>query len=206
LRGEEGILKELKESVYFATKNRSKYLEVVGIASSFGIDLKHLNIEKLEIQSEKLNEIASFAAMRAAKSSNRRVVAEDAGLFIEAWGGFPGPYSSYVFKTLGNEAILKLMRNVDERKAAFRAAIAYCKPGQRPVCFEGTARGIIGRKQRGTLGFGFDPIFIPSSGDGRTFAQMTTCEKGLFSHRAMAFAKFSKWYTSAQRHAQTGTS
>jgi len=192
-------LKEAEKSVYFATKNRNKFLEVVAIASSFGIDLKHLKVEKMEIQSDSLRDIACFAAMRAAKASNLRVIAEDAGLFVKVWTGFPGPYSSYVFKTLGNRGILKLMRNVEERQATFRAAIAYCKPSHAPVCFEGNVRGTISRNAKGRLGFGFDPIFIPSSGDGRTFAQMTNREKGRFSHRAMAFVKFSKWYASAQR-------
>ncbi len=192
-------MREPNLSVYFVTKNRAKFLEATRIAVTFGVRLKHLKIEKQEIQADKLSEIASFAAMQAANSSDCSVVSEDAGFFVDALRGFPGPYSSYVHGTLDISGILKLMKNVKQRGACFSAALAYCEPGQRPVCFTGVVRGVVGKEARGAHGFGFDPIFIPLQGDGRTFAEMTTDEKNSLSHRAKAFAKFSKWFTSSQR-------
>ena len=50
-------------------------------------------------------------------------------------------------------------------------------------------------EQRGNLGFGYDPIFVPNRGDGRTFAQMSTDEKNVYSHRAEALRKFAEWYS-----------
>jgi len=181
-------------TVYFATGNKGKFIEAADVAARFGITLKHMRIEKLEIQSNNLAEIASFAAMDAARSKSRPVVSEDAGFFVNALAGFPGPYSSYVFKTLGTGGILKLMEKRGERKAFFQASVAFCTPTSRPKCFTGLVQGRVSRKPKGTHGFGFDPIFIPNRGDGRTFAQMTTDEKNTLSHRALAFARFSKWF------------
>jgi XTP/dITP diphosphohydrolase len=158
-----------------------------------------LRIEKLEIQSNDLTAIASFAALQAARSKRCPVVSEDAGLFVNALGGFPGPYSSYVFKTLGTNGILRLMKNGSKRGAFFQAAVAFCTPKTRPRCFTGVVDGVVSRKPRGTNGFGFDPIFIPRQGDGRTFAEMATEEKNALSHRAMAFAKFSKWFIAKRK-------
>lgn len=191
-------MKEARHSVYFATHNRSKYLEASRIAEVFGIQLKQLNIEKEEIQSDSLTEIASHAALQAAKSRLHRVVSEDAGFFVEALGSFPGPYSAYVFRTLGTAGILKLMRGERNRNASFMAALAYCQPGKYPVCFKGVVKGVVSRRPKGTNGFGFDPIFIPLKGDGRTFAEMSIEEKNIISHRAGAFRQFSRWFTSKQ--------
>jgi XTP/dITP diphosphohydrolase len=181
-------------TVYFATGNRGKFIEAASVAARFGITLKFLRTEKLEIQSNSLAEIASFAAMNSARSMRRPVVSEDAGFFVDALAGFPGPYSSYVFKTLGTGGILKLMEKRGDRGAFFEASVAFCTPTSRPKCFTGFVEGRVSQSPKGTHGFGFDPIFIPKRGDGRTFAQMTTDEKNALSHRALAFARFSKWF------------
>ena len=190
--------RERRPVVYFSTGNTHKYHEAARVANGYNIDLKHLRIQKQEIQSDDLAEIASFSARHAAKSSRKAVVAEDAGLFVRGLHGFPGPYSSYVFDTVGTAGILRLMRNVKNRGASFQAAVAYCEPNQRPICFTGTVGGSLAWRPRGLHGFGFDPIFVPREGDGRTFAQMSINEKNLSSHRAKAFAKFCKWFASNQ--------
>jgi XTP/dITP diphosphohydrolase len=148
---------------------------------------------KIEIQSETLAEIASYAAEEAASRLGIPVVAEDAGLFIDKLNGFPGPYSSDVFKRLGNKGILKLMEDVSHRDAKFSSVAAFCAPLSRSRCFSGTVVGQIGLRPRGAGGFGFDPIFIPSRGDGRSLAQMTVKEKNRLSHRAASFRRLSKW-------------
>jgi inosine/xanthosine triphosphate pyrophosphatase family protein len=69
------MLTEPNRTVYFTTGNKNKYLEAARIATAFQVNLKHLNWEKLEIQSQSLAEIASFAAKQAAKSTRKAVVA-----------------------------------------------------------------------------------------------------------------------------------
>jgi XTP/dITP diphosphohydrolase len=193
--GGEDILRGRERLVYFATANKGKYLEVAKIASGFGIILKQLKRGKMEIQSDELEEIASFAAQKACESSRYQIAAEDSGLFVHALGGFPGPYSAYVHRTIGNDGILRLLRSADNRDAHFQATVAFCKPRARPICFTGLVKGSISRRSIGRHGFGFDPIFTPKEGDGRTFAQMDTDEKNLISHRARAFAKLFNWLT-----------
>jgi XTP/dITP diphosphohydrolase len=124
----------------------------------------------------------------------RPVVAEDSGLFVDSLDGFPGPYSSYVFRTIGNRGVLRLLPLPGKRGASFQAAVAYCTPGSDPVGFSGSVNGVVARYPRGIHGFGFDPIFIPEEGDGRTFAEMSTQDKNLLSHRSRAFTKFFKWF------------
>jgi len=122
---------------------------------------------------------------------------EDAGLFIEALNGFPGPYSHYVYQTIGTRGILKLMRNVDQRDSHFRSVVVFCDTDESLKTFRGETPGKIGQEERGSLGFGFDPIFEPLEAPGKTFAEMTLMEKGKYSHRAKALRKFAEWYASA---------
>jgi XTP/dITP diphosphohydrolase len=196
-------LREARPAVYFATQNKGKFREATRIAESFQIDLRHLNTEKREIQASKLSEIACHAALQAARSTNRRVVADDSGFFVKALNGFPGPYSSYVFDTIGLEGILKLLKAARNREAYFKAAVAYCTPGHLPVCFSGVVRGLVTERRRGTRGFGYDPIFVPLGSAGKTFAEMGIDEKNMYSHRARAFTAFCKWLTSRPRSRQS---
>ena len=193
-KDEEDILKGHERTVDFATGNKGKYIEAADLAGVFGIRMRQLEFDKVEIQSDDLVQIASFAAKHAAATTKRPIVTEDAGFFVDELSGFPGPYSSYVFKAIGYEGILKLLRGVDNRNASFRAAVSFCEPKKAPTSFSGIVRGTVSLKPKGSYGFGFDPIFIPNLGDGRTFAQMTPKEKNLFSHRAKAFAKFFTWF------------
>jgi XTP/dITP diphosphohydrolase len=190
----DATLREPKGTIWFVTGNKAKYAEASRVADRFGVRLKQLPLGKIEIQADDLQEIAGFAAKQACQATRRPVVAEDSGFFVDALGGFPGPYSSYVYKTVGNDGILRLMRSDDNRLASFRATVAFCRPRSRPVCFSGIVAGKVARRPKGTRGFGFDPIFIPVDGDGRTFGQMKTEEKNLLSHRAKAFGEFFKWF------------
>ena len=193
-KGGEDTLKEGKWVIHFATKNKDKYNEAARVASEHGIVLIHLNLEKHEIQSEDLSKIAAVAAEQALHESKADcVVAEDAGFFVDALNGFPGPYSSYVYGKLGVHGILMLLQEEDRRDASFASAVAYCSRKGRSVCFEGTVKGQVSLTPRGQHGFGFDPIFIPDQSKGRTFAEMRMEEKNRFSHRAIAFSKFFNW-------------
>jgi len=125
---------------------------------------------------------------------------EDAGLFIDALNGFPGPYAAYAYKTIGNKGLLKLMENIENTKASFHSVIAYYSAELKaPTCFKGEALGeIIKEERRGRResGFGFDPIFKPAKSN-KTFAEMTTVEKNKYSHRAQALRRFAEWYKKA---------
>ncbi len=183
--------------VFFATGNIHKFDEACSILTKLDIAVGMLRVKNTEIQSDSLVKIAHESAREAFKQCRMSVIVEDAGLFIEALNGFPGPYAAYVYKTIGNRGLLKLLKNVKVREAIFKSAIAYCDSETKvPITFEGEVEGEITveeRSESGKSGFGFDPIFRPI-GSTKTFAEMTLEEKNGFSHRAKSVRKFAEWY------------
>jgi len=178
-----------------------KYNEIRAMLTEYGLASAMLRIKGTEIQSDSIREIALDSAKNAFKQSRVSLFVEDAGLFVDALNGFPGPYAAFVYKTLDNQGLLKLMEGATNRRAVFRSAIAYCDKDGAPVCFEGETEGEITTAERKTdakTAFGFDPIFKPL-GSEKTFAQMKIDEKNAFSHRAIAVRKFSEWYTKRYR-------
>lgn len=209
LKGEGAMLKNVNNNaepqikskfVLFITGNFHKFNEVRSILSSMGIAIGMLCVKGKEIQSDNTNEIAENSAIEAFDRCHLPLIVEDAGLFIDAFEGFPGPYSAYVYKTIQNKGILKLMEGIQNRKASFYSAIVYYSQKTGPLLFEGKTEGEITlteRKGEGNSGFGFDPIFQPSRSE-KTFAEMTLKEKNLVSHRAKAAIKFAEWYKQTQ--------
>jgi len=187
--------------VYFATGNINKFNEARSILSPLGFAVGMLRVKGDEIQSDSLEEIAKASSLNAYKKSRLPVFVEDAGLFIRALDGFPGPYASYVYKTVHNSGILKLMNNESDRRAKFQSVVAYCDETIcEPQCFKGESKGEITKTERrpeGKAAFGFDPIFQPV-GSIKSFAEMTIEEKNCLSHRSKALRKFASWYRKAK--------
>ncbi|MEM3464434.1 MAG: XTP/dITP diphosphatase [Candidatus Bathyarchaeia archaeon] len=184
--------------VFFATNNFNKFNEARRVLNRYRIAVGMIRVKTLEIQSESLEEIAKTSAVHAYKQCSLPIIVEDAGLFVEALNGFPGPYSSYVYKTIGNEGLLKLMEEAKNRKAKFQSVVAFFSEElESPICFKGEVVGEITKEVRreSHYGFGFDPIFKPANSQ-KTFAEMSIAEKNRYSHRARAFLKFAKWYKS----------
>lgn len=189
-------------SVNFATSNEGKVREARIVLSPFGITVRPFAGKGEEIQAD-IAEVASYSAARAAGRYRKAVLVEDAGLYVEGVGGFPGAFSSYVFKTIGIPGLLKLLAGTKrgDRAASFRSAVAYCRPGGRPHVFEGEVRGVICDEPAGENGFGFDPIFLPT-GASRTMGQLSLEEKCAISHRGEAMRKFGAWYLAVKRSGQ----
>lgn len=158
-----------------------------------------------EIQHDSLEPIAAAGARDAYRKVGAPVVVDDSGLFLDAFDGFPGPYSAYVEDTLGVETVWDLAQTVENRDAAFRCVMAYCDggavdepagpgrvvDGKLPVrVFVGEVDGEI-VAPRGDGGFGYDPIFEHA---GSTFAERSSAEKNDLSHRGRALAAFAEWY------------
>ncbi|HEY4823075.1 MAG TPA: XTP/dITP diphosphatase [Candidatus Bathyarchaeia archaeon] len=192
-RGEDATSQSDRKPLWFATENSHKFQEARTILSSYGIKVRQLRRRKTEIQSDNLEEIAKFAAKALSRNHKGRVLVEDSGLFIPTLKGFPGPYSSYIYKTLGLEGVLRLMDNSQDRKAYFQSTIAIRLEDGTSRTFSGRVYGTISRKVRGKSGFGFDPIFVPER-ESRTFGEMTQAVKNKCSHRARTFEEFAKWY------------
>ena len=174
------------------TCNNYKYNEASNILREYNIEIIQIKKKRIEIQSDDIANIAVFS-LDNFKDDSRPIVVEDAGIFIDYYNGFPGPYSSYVRQTIGIDGILKLMNGIEKRNASYKSVVAY-RNGHEKRCFKGTIKGQIAQSKRGTQGFGCDPIFIPNEGDGRTFGEMTEEEKNALSHRARAFRGFGEWF------------
>jgi len=147
----------------------------------------------VEIEHDDVRVVAETALKEAVKYRSEALLIEDAGLYVEALKGFPGAYSSYVFRTIGGNGLLRLLSGEKRREAEFRSAVAYGEADGSIWLFEGRVRGAIAGTPRGTGGFGFDPIFVPESSP-KTFAEMPIEEKNRISHRALAMTAFAKWY------------
>ncbi len=175
-----------------ATKNVHKVEEANEVLREFNVKLVPVDVEKIEIQSDSLEDIARFAAVNAFKRFRKPILVEDSGLFIEALNGFPGPYSSYVYRTIGLDGILRLMKGISNRRAMFVCVVAFALSENEVYIFKGIVRGTISEQIRGSKGFGFDPIFIPE-GFNKTFGEMDRKEKTAISHRGKAFRAFGEW-------------
>ena len=117
--------------------------------------------------------------------------ADDTGLEVDALGGEPGVYSARYAGPQREAAdnVAKLLHELGtqpDRRARFRTVISLVRGAEDVHEFSGEVRGIIAAAPIGGRGFGYDPVFVPSEGDGRTFAEMTLAEKNLLSHRARA--------------------
>ena len=181
--------------IFFATNNINKFNEARKVLAEHKIAVGMLRVKTLEIQSESLKEIAETSVLQAFEKCHLPIIVEDAGLFIDALNGFPGPYAAYVYRTIGNRGLLKLMADNEDRKAKFQSVVAYYSAELKsPICFKGEVKGeVIRKEKKGKSGFGFDPIFKPEDSN-ETFAEMTTVEKNKYSHRAHALQKFAEWY------------
>lgn len=181
-----------EEKIKVVTGNRNKFEELSQIAKQYNIKLEMVNLPKFEIQADNLEEIVRYSASIFYSMLKEPIVLEDSGLFIDALHGFPGPYTKFVKKTIDIDGILKLMSNIENRKAYFKTALAYADEDEIKI-FTGEVYGKISSQPRGTQGFGFDPIFIPEN-SSKTFAELDIVEKNIYSHRAKAFKKFLEYY------------
>lgn len=186
---------ESKNHLHFITGNRHKFNEVSELFNKSNLSKDYIlvpsNIEPIEIQSNSISEVAKFKLNSVIDKINESCFVEDAGFFVdEPLNGFPGVYSSYVLKTIGNEGILKLIGDVSATRAHFQSIIAlYLKNNKEITIFEGRVDGKIASETRGNRGFGFDPIFIPDIIPDKTFSEINTEEKNKISHRGKAFAE-----------------
>jgi len=187
-------MQQLSE-LFFASSNEHKFQEAERILANLGMQINLFKTTLEEIQSNNLNDIAEKKAIYAYDLIQKPVIIEDDGLFINTLNGFPGPYSSYVYDTIGNKGIMDLLENSKVRDAKFVSIIAYCDSDCDVKLFESSIPGKISSIiEKG--GWGYDPIFIPD-GESKTYANVS--DKDKFSHRSAALTKFSNWFLDKQK-------
>jgi XTP/dITP diphosphohydrolase len=119
-------------------------------------------------------------------------VSDDTGLFVDALDGAPGVYAArYAGEDVtyadNRHKLLAELAGRDDRAAQFVTVAMVVWPDGRELSVRGVCPGTITPEERGERGFGYDPVFSPDDGDGRTFAEMSEAEKHAISHRGRAF-------------------
>lgn len=171
----------------FITSNKGKLAEAQTALGKLGFTVIAHKAAVTEIQADTIEEVARHKAEQLLNIVEPPYFLEDAGFSVVALRDFPGVYSHYVLDTLGCEGILALLEHAPEhgRAAYFKAVVAYVDAEKNIRLFEGHIDGQVAMEQKGTGGFGFDPIFVPDS-ETRTFAEMSSEEKSAISHRGRA--------------------
>ena len=182
-----------------ATRNRNKVIELVALLGDLGIKIRTLDefpdAPDVVEDGDTCEANAVKKARAIEESTGLPAVADDTGLEVDALGGRPGVYAA---RYAGEDATYedncrKLLRELtgvprEQRTARFLTVAAIALPLDGIRVAQGTLEGVIAEEKSGTLGFGYDPVFlIPEL--GKTLAQLSADQKNTISHRAKAFAK-----------------
>jgi XTP/dITP diphosphohydrolase len=177
-----------------ATANADKAREIAAIVGpAVRLRPRPLWVPDVEETEDTLLGNARLKSRALAGATGMAAIADDTGLEVDDLGGAPGVHSArYAGETASyadNVAkLLAALARVDgRRRARFRTVAVASWPDGHEVVAEGAVDGTIASEPRGDGGFGYDPVFVPSEGDGRTFAEMTAWEKDSMSHRGRAF-------------------
>ncbi len=154
------------------------------------------DLPDVEEDADTLVDNARLKARAVCAATGLPALADDTGLEVVHLGGAPGVHTARFAGEPPNDANnrAKLLRDTagaDDRSARFRTVAILCFPDGSELIAEGACEGIIADAERGDRGFGYDPVFVPREGDGRTFAEMTVDEKHALSHRGRAFRALS---------------
>ena len=182
-------------ALVLASANPDKVAEIAAILGD-GIDLRPRPAGLADVveDGDTLEANARLKAVAVGAATGAAVVADDTGLEVDALGGAPGVHTA---RFAGDDAtyadnvarmLVDLSGVPDARRGARFRTVALARfPDGSEVVAEGVVEGMISPEVRGERGFGYDPIFIPADGDGRTFAEMSADEKHAISHRGRAF-------------------
>ena len=181
-----------------ASANPDKAAEIAAIlgAAVPGLDLapRPAGVPDVDETGDTLLENARLKAAAIAEVTGEPAVADDTGLVVDALDGAPGVFSARFAGEGATYAdnVAKLLKELDGvapegRTARFETVALVRWPDGREVAVTGAVDGVIATEARGSRGFGYDPVFVPSEGDGRTFAELLPLEKHAVSHRGRAF-------------------
>ena len=184
-------------SIVIATTNKGKTAEIREMSRDFSVYIKNLKdfgpIPEIEEDGETFDENAYKKASVTAKILGIPALADDSGLMVESLGGAPGVHSArYAGEKATDqqrcEKLLKEMKGITNRKAAFKCVLSIAVPTGPALTYEARCEGLIAEKPSGNNGFGYDSVFFfpPLK---KTFAQLSRAEKSRVSHRGKALGE-----------------
>ena len=175
-----------------ASANPDKVMEITAILDGV-VDLlpRPPDVAEVAEDADTLIGNARLKATAICTATGLPAVSDDTGLFVDAIGGAPGIYAA---RFAGKDAtyadnrakLLRELGRTNNRKASFVSAVMVVWPDGHELAVEGVCEGTIATAELGDRGFGYDAVFVPDDGDGRSFAQMSDSEKNQISHRARA--------------------
>ena len=179
-----------------ASANPDKVAEIAQLLTGIAeMEPRPTTLGEVIEDADSLTGNARLKAVAVCDASGHAAVADDTGLEVDALGGAPGIYAA---RFAGENAtyadnrrkLLDDMNGVEQhlRTARFRTVVMVVWPNGDEIVVEGVCEGQIAAAEMGDAGFGYDSLFIPDDGDGRSFAQMSADEKNMMSHRARALA------------------
>ncbi len=187
--------------VVVASGNAGKIAEMRAILAGSGFELvgqHELGIVEAEETAPTFIENALAKARHASRAARLPALADDSGLCVDALGGAPGIRSARYAGRHGDSAanIARLLGELEKcgpgsRRAHFHCSIVLLSDPDdpAPLLAEGRWNGSILLAPRGSGGFGYDPVFLPADGDGRSAAELDCASKNRLSHRALALAR-----------------
>ena len=195
--------------ILFATSNPNKVEEASVVLELSGHHVEQLLVGGFPPDFEEPKELG-LEAVAAAKIKQAlelihgtefegsAIMVEDSGIFLDAFENWPGAASSDVEREIGLEGLLEMMAGNQHRGAEYRA-VAIVSDGVETWSSTGVCRGRISEATRGDQGFGYDPIFIPDEGDGRTFGEWGEGKRSEITHRARAMNRLADLLNSPSR-------
>jgi XTP/dITP diphosphohydrolase len=182
-----------------ATHNKGKQREIADLLTPYRVEAVSaatLGLPEPEETGVTFEENAALKARAATTASALPALADDSGLAVSALGGDPGIYSARWAGpkrdfNLAMHEVERRLNGTADRSATFIAVLALAWPDGHLELFRGEVHGTLIWPPRGTRGFGYDPMFVPT-GRTQTFGEMDQSEKHRMSHRAVAFAQMIK--------------
>lgn len=176
-----------------ASANPDKVVEIQAILDGV-VDLlpRPAHVPDVVEDADTLAGNARLKAEAICRATGLAAVADDTGLEVAALGGAPGVYAARyagegVTYADNRAKLLRELAGAGDRSAVFRTVVVVAYPDGTELIVEGECPGTITEEEHGARGFGYDPVFAPADGDGRTFAEMSDAEKNAISHRGRAF-------------------
>ncbi|MCB0976892.1 MAG: RdgB/HAM1 family non-canonical purine NTP pyrophosphatase [Acidimicrobiales bacterium] len=186
-----------RETVVLASANPKKVAELRAVlGDTFDLVARPADVPDVVEDADTFVGNARLKAVALVEATGSAALADDSGLEVDALGRRPGVRSARFAgeDATDEENVTKLLTDLDrveaqDRRARFRCVIVLRRPDGTEIVAEGTCEGTIAAERSGDSGFGYDPVFVPDDGDGRTFAQMEAAEKNAISHRGRAIAE-----------------
>lgn len=165
--------------IYLVTTNKYKIATARKNLAGSGIHVLPVKMETPEIQALTGKEIAAFSAQFAAETLEGPAMCTDAGMYIRALGGFPGPFIKFVNHWLTTKDLVRLMDGKKDRRVDIVEYLAYCEPGEKPKIFKAVAPGTLAEIPSGKSENPIDELFMPK-GHEEALASMSEKDKRAF--------------------------